>query len=151
MSSTTDDPKDPRLTHGSDTVPTEQAEVYLILPEEERLKGFVRPYRDAYTHVGQQPKHALRTLTDDEKVRYAQFNYVAFEAYPKSESPLTGRFWTQAQLDMKACQGMTTMGRSLSETYARDPKFYGSTYCTHCQMHRPVAEFRWLDGTVVGS
>lgn len=51
---------------------------------------------------------------------------------------------------------ITTMARPLAETYARDPKFYGGTYCRHCSMHRPVSEFRWyeMDGTigpVVGS
>ena len=34
----------------------------------------------------------------------------------------------------------------IAETYARDPKFYGGTYCVSCRMHRPVAEFTW-DGT----
>jgi hypothetical protein len=44
------------------------------------------------------------------------------------------------------------MGLVLCETYARDPKFYGATYCVGCQMHRPVAEFVWdEDGEVVGS
>jgi hypothetical protein len=50
----------------------------------------------------------------------------------------------------RTCGTVTTMGRSLSETYARDPKFYGSTYCCQCQMHRPVSEFNWyeMDGSV---
>jgi len=37
----------------------------------------------------------------------------------------------------------TTMGQALAETYARNPKFYGATYCVHCQMHRPLKEFVW--------
>lgn len=50
------------------------------------------------------------------------------------------------------CGAVTTMGRALSETYARDPKFYGATYCVGCSKHRPVAEFVWTsDGAVVGS
>lgn len=50
------------------------------------------------------------------------------------------------------CGETTTMGLKLCETYAREPKFYGSTYCTHCSMHLPVAEFKWSeDGAVVGS
>lgn len=50
------------------------------------------------------------------------------------------------------CGTVTSMGRALSETYARDPKFYGATYCVHCSMHKPVAEFTWTaDGAVVGS
>jgi hypothetical protein len=35
------DPADPRLGYG----------FYLVLSEEERAKGFVRPYRDTYRHV----------------------------------------------------------------------------------------------------
>lgn len=50
------------------------------------------------------------------------------------------------------CGAVTTMGRALSETYARDPKFYGGTFCTFCHNHFPVAEFVWAaDNTVVGS
>lgn len=50
------------------------------------------------------------------------------------------------------CGGATTMSLSIAETYARDPSFYGSTYCVGCSMHLPVAEFTW-DGTtdLVGS
>lgn len=51
----------------------------------------------------------------------------------------------------KFCGSATTMGQELSETYARDPKFYGATYCCTCQIHKPVAEFNWEDGSVVGS
>lgn len=46
----------------------------------------------------------------------------------------------------KACGCATTMGQALAETYARDPKFYGSTYCVKCMKHLPVGEFVW-DGT----
>jgi hypothetical protein len=101
--SLTSDPNDPRLTHGADTQPGPQADAYLILSDEERAKGFVRPVRRSYMHVD-------------------------------------------------GCGTQTTMGEALCETYARDPKFYGATYCTGCQMHRPVGEFRWTeDGAVVGS
>jgi hypothetical protein len=51
MTGTTDDRNDPRLTHGRDKEPVEQAEVYLVLPEEERAKRFVRPVRRTYIHV----------------------------------------------------------------------------------------------------
>lgn len=102
MSELTTDPNDPRLGHGADEEPVPQQEVYLILSEEERQKGFIRPYRDRYIH--------------------------------------------------KTCGTETVMGRALSETYARDPRFYGATYCVHCQMHRPVTEFTWsTDGNQVGS
>lgn len=41
---------------------------------------------------------------------------------------------------------VTTMSLAIAETYARDPSFYGATYCVHCRMHRPVGadgEFVW--------
>lgn len=50
MAGVTDDPSDPRLTRGVDTEPREQADVYLVLSDVERSKGFVRPYRDTYIH-----------------------------------------------------------------------------------------------------
>lgn len=103
MGEVTDDRNDPRLTHGVDETPRDQAEVYLVLSEQDRAQGFIRPYRDVYKHVD-------------------------------------------------GCGAVTTMGRALSETYARQPDFYGATYCTGCKMHRPVSEFRWtLDDQVVGS
>lgn len=96
------DPNDPRLGHGVDNEPVPQNEVYLVLSDEERAKGFVRPVRTTYKH--------------------------------------------------NVCGGVTTMGISIAETYAREPHFYGSTYCTTCRMHKPVAEFVWVDdGSVVGS
>lgn len=100
--SLTTDPNDPRLHHGVDEVPTGQHDTYLVLSDEERAKGFVRPVRQVYLH--------------------------------------------------RTCGTTTRMGLALSETYARNPKFYGATFCVHCNLHRPVGEFIW-DGTqeVVGS
>ena len=52
----------------------------------------------------------------------------------------------------KNCGTLTTMSRSISETYARDPKFYGGTFCCECKKHLPLSEFVWA-GTeeIVGS
>jgi hypothetical protein len=47
------------------------------------------------------------------------------------------------------CGALTTMSLVIAETYARNPDFYGSTYCVGCKMHRPVGadgEFVW-DGS----
>lgn len=44
------------------------------------------------------------------------------------------------------CGSETRMGSKLAETYARDPYFYGYTYCVHCSQHFPVTEFLW-EGT----
>ena len=98
----TSDPTDPRIARGPpDTEPRPQEEMYLVLSEEERAKGFVRPLRDVYRH--------------------------------------------------KICGTTTTMALPMAETYAREPHFYGATYCVRCQMHRAVSEFAWLDGSAVGS
>lgn len=50
------------------------------------------------------------------------------------------------------CGVLTRMGEAISATYARDPKFYGRTFCCGCRQHYPVCEFVW-DGTTdkVGS
>ena len=96
---TTDDRNDPRLTHGIDSEPRPMADAYLVLSDDERARGFVRPVRRSYVH--------------------------------------------------ETCGAVTTMAQAIAETYARDPEFYGATFCVHCQMHRPVGEsgeFVW-DGT----
>lgn len=151
--SLTTDPNHPDLTRGGDTVPVPQAKVYLVLSEEERAKGFVRPYRDSYKHTGRHITGQTRDLTDDEKSRYVSpsdgdQSFVLMEMLPEGRE----KFWTRAEYEKvgEGCGTVTTMGRALSETYARDPKFYGSTYCVKCSMHLPVAEFRWLemDGTI---
>jgi len=84
-----------------------QQEVYLVLSDEERAKGFVRPVRQKYRHL--------------------------------------------------ACGTTTTMALALSETYARDLKFYSGTFCCFCGAHYPLIDkdgdpaFLWDDGTPVGS
>jgi hypothetical protein len=148
--SLTSDPNDPRLTHGADSEPVPMADVYLVLSEEERAKGFVRPVRRSYRHVGiPGPRYPLRDLTAAEQERYTSSGYVKYEDYQGSQESALGRFWTQAQLDSigKGCGTVTTMGAALAETAARDPSFYGATYCCGCMRHRPVGpsgEFTWM-------
>lgn len=104
MSPTTTDPSDPRLGHGVDTEQNEQHDVYLVLSDEERAKGFVRPLRRHYVHT--------------------------------------------------VCGAETTMSQAIAESYARNPHFYGATYCIACRKHLPVGadgEFVWDDGTKVGT
>ncbi len=119
---------------------------YWILSEEERAKGFIRPVRDSYEHVGlSKPDETLRDLTPEEHERYDRYGYVKFEAYPESKQPLLGRYWTQQELDAvnRGCGVVTTMSRAIAETYARDPKFYGATFCCGCGRHIRVEEFVW--------
>jgi len=93
--SLTTDPNDPRLNQ---IKPDGQREAYIVLSEEERAKGFVRPVRQKYIHL--------------------------------------------------KCGAETRMALAISETYARDPKFYGATYCSNCGNHFPIGEegeFIWSD------
>lgn len=131
---------------------TGQHGAYWVLSDEDRAKGFVRPLRHTYVHSAPGPKHPLRDLTTDELERYSEFGYVKFEPYPPSDSAVTGRFWTQNQIDLIGkCGVATSMGQKIAETWAADPKFYGSTFCAGCKLHLPVEQFRWDDGSVLGS
>lgn len=50
------------------------------------------------------------------------------------------------------CGTLTTMALELAETYARNPEFYGATFCCECRAHFPVAEFTWAGTSeIVGS
>ncbi|HAQ19579.1 MAG TPA: hypothetical protein DCR40_10165 [Prolixibacteraceae bacterium] len=154
MSLTTDS-RDPRLGHGADDQPVPQNEVYLVLSAEEIAKGFIRPVRRSYIHVGKITElkgGTIEPLSREEASRFGDPDkYVAFLRYPESESPLVGKALTQKEVDnvgknIGGCGSFTTMNLTIAETYARDPKFYGATYCCFCQKHLPVNEFVW-DGT----
>jgi hypothetical protein len=111
------------VVRANQTEETGQHKGYIVLCPAERAKGFVRPYRDSYKHIG-----APQQLEGD-----------AAENYPQ-------------QVRSGGCGTVTTMGRALSETYARQPTFYSHTFCVHCNRHLPVAEFVWTqDGARVGS
>ncbi len=46
------------------------------------------------------------------------------------------------------CGSVTRMSREIAETYARQPTFYGATFCCACRGHFPVGEageFTWAD------
>jgi hypothetical protein len=93
----TDDRNDPCLRETDPN--TGMNKCYLILSDEERAKGFVRPVRRSYRHL--------------------------------------------------TCGTVTTMAVALAETYARQPSFYGATFCAGCRTHLPVGEdgeFVW-EGT----
>jgi hypothetical protein len=137
----TTDPKHPGINK---TKENGQNETYLVLSDEERAKGFIRPVRRSYIHVGVRPKYPLRGLTAEEHERYDKFKYHMYEEYPKGSDSL-GRYWTKEQLN-SGCKAVTTMGQAIAETYARDPKFYGATFCCGCNKHIRVDEFVW-DGT----
>lgn len=73
--------------------------------------------------------------------------------FPHEEERLKGYVRPVRRTYMhEPCGANTTMGLALAETYARDPKFYGGTFCCACKAHFPVDEFVWA-GTIeaVGS
>jgi len=121
---------------------------YVVLTADERAKGFVRPVRASYQHVGRRPKFPTRELTAEEKALHGD-EFECFEVYPPELSPKVGRFWTAKEL-ASGCGSVTTMGNSLAETYARDPSFYPGTFCCGCRAHFPVGadgEFVWAGTT----
>lgn len=147
------------LTDGS-PVTSDHAEIlangqlkdYVVLSAEERRRGFVRPVRRHYKHVGiVGPKNPLRDLTAEEHKKYDRYGYLKYEEYPKGSASI-GKYWVKEELDAigKGCGSVTSMGQAIAETYARDPSFYGSTFCAHCGKHLPVGEygeFVWADGS----
>lgn len=148
------------VVRSEQTEKTGQHKDYIVLCPDERAKGFVRPYRDAYRHAGRSICGGIVNnsprLGGDRDICSLPFGH---------EGGCNGPFFNVTQPEHAkilithrkgGCGKITTMGRRLSETYARDPKFYGATFCVHCNQHLPVAEFTWyeMDGTegpVVGS
>lgn len=55
----------------------------------------------------------------------------------------------------EVCGAVTSMPVKIAETYAKQPDFYGQTFCATCKDYTPVGEhgkFVWLDdGTKVGT
>lgn len=50
------------------------------------------------------------------------------------------------------CGTETNVDANIADTLAREPKFYGRTFCADCDGHFPIGQFRWSqDGEVVGS
>ena len=88
-------------------------------------------YRDINERTGQQKDYIV--LSEDEIAK----------GYTRS--------FRDSYIHIK-CGVLTRMSHSIAATYARDPKFYGSTFCVGCKQHYPLAEFVW-DGTTetVGS
>lgn len=99
-----------------------QQKGYVVLSAEERNKGFVRPVRREYIHVG-----------------------VGGHEIDPSDISKHGR-------KGNGCGTLTCMSQSIAETYARDPKFYNGTFCCGCGKHFPLNEFVWADtDEIVGS
>jgi len=87
----TSDPNDPRLTRGADPAGSEgheQAEVYLVLSEEERAKGFVRPVRTRYVHTTCGAVTTIDLALAETYARDPEFYYVTYCATCRRHRPV---------------------------------------------------------------
>ncbi len=125
---------------------------YVVLSAEERAKGFVRPVRRGYLHVGR----SVCANTRPPAEQLGGGRYVC--GLPHHHAGECGQ-WIHVAQPLHAqlarthllggCGSLTTMGQALAETYARDPHFYSGTFCCACGKHFPVGddgEFVW-EGT----
>lgn len=124
---------------------------YVVLSAEERAKGFVKPVRNKYLHVGAPPlPDGARDLTEDERKSWVNDSdkdpFVKYVPYPSAaDGKSLGKFFTRSQVARagRRCGSVTTMGQTIAETYARNPNFYGGTFCCACGAHFPLNEFTW--------
>ncbi len=125
------------------TKPDGQHEDYWVLCAEERAKGFIRPLRSSYLHVGRRVCGKPRQEREDE------FNHEFLcTGTPGHEGECA--IWAQITIEqlgrfnrtgmLGGCGTSTRMSTAIAETYARNPKFYGSTFCVACGAHFPVGE-----------
>ncbi len=93
MPDTTDNPQDPALTSGIDVNPSQQAEKYLVLSEQERAKGFVRPLRRAYVHEVCGGATALNEDIAETYARDPNFYQATYCVHCKRHRPLAEFMW----------------------------------------------------------
>ncbi len=65
-----------------------------------------------------------------------------------SEEELTKGFVRPVRLSYvhEKCGSITSMPKTIAETYAANPSYYGQTFCCHCRGYFPVGvhgEFLW--------
>lgn len=151
--SLTTDKNDPNLKK---TKENGQQESYVVLSEEERAKGFVRPVRNSYVHIGRNYNGTDVVVLDEPYQPDNGKTYFATYVTLRNEAgkAIGWGYLTGPQLDeyydnegfVGGCGTLTEMGRPIAETYAREPSYYGSTFCVGCKKHIDVNEFTW-EGT----
>lgn len=167
--SLTTDPNSPCLKSGQKE--SGQNACYLVLSEEEIAKGLIRPIRTKYIHVGKKIERdeegriigRLIKIDDSDyptnEYYTKETGYGGYIAYPDGHNAV-GRYLKTEEVEaivarkkhFGGCGAETRMDETIAETYARDPKFYGATFCVGCNKHLPVGEFEWSDGgEIVGS
>lgn len=150
----TTDKNDPRLQHEPINETTSQSLVHLVLSKEEIAKGFVRPIRKSYIHKGRfYGKDLEVTMLDKPQLSQDGLRtYVALiPIFDKDGIKLGSSYITEEELKqyketngyVGGCEALTTMVLEIAETYARNPKFYGATFCCGCSKYINVNEFVW--------
>lgn len=91
----TDDPSHPDIN-----VPTEsgQNKAYLVLSEGERAKGFVRPYRDTYTHRTCGTTTKMNRQISETYARKPDFYGATFCCHCRDHFPVAEFYWTGTTL-----------------------------------------------------
>lgn len=148
------------VAHGEPDTTTDesgQQAGYVVLSAEERAKGFVRPVRKSYIHVGRkicgkEPETLVVAGLSEDYVAWLCTGKLEHEGPCSSHKAVTAHELKTFKKTgtLTGCNYVTSMGRELAETYARDPSFYNGTFCSHCKMHFPVGadgEFEWLAET----
>lgn len=122
-----------------------QQKGYVVLSDAERAKGFVRPLRYSYLHVGRRicaKPHGSRRLGGIVQICFLESDHdgecTDFRDVTQPEAAAA-----EHTHKLGGCGVVTTMGPSIAETYARDPKFYSGTFCVGCHAHFPLDQFVW--------
>ena len=157
--SETTDGKPPRegYEHASAPAPidsqTGQHLAYWVLSEEERKKGFIRPLRWTYRHVGRSVCGRIKSPLGDPThltICASQPNHKGECWGVIQEVSQFEAVWAERFQIIGGCNYNTTMQQALAETFAANPKYYGATFCGNCLAYFPVSEFVWVDDPGTG-
>lgn len=69
-----------------------------------------------------------------------------YENYPTVDDGEFAQEPRDTYVHVDGCGQRTKMTGNLPESVARDPEFYGKTFCAGCGEHIPVSEVEWADG-----
>ena len=96
--SLTTDKNNPDLSKGEVNEITKQNKVYLVLSDEEKAKGFIRPVRNSYVHVGRYYEHEPVLLKEPKE--FKDIVYVAtIPSLVKDGKVIGSAYITQKEFD----------------------------------------------------
>jgi hypothetical protein len=92
--STTTDRKDPRLGRGGDDKPTAQNEAYLVLSDDERRQGFIRPLRHSYVHKACGVETRMASAIAETFARAPKFYGFTYCVHCRMHRPVSEFVWS---------------------------------------------------------